>query len=113
MSHEWGRVAEAGKWQRVVPVWFMSVIVVAVASGIAVGLVRQTLVWTQPLQRFYLSAYARGDRIPGGFWPTGTALRFRRVLVHPGARWCNMTACPSLKRASVRVSRSPRALPAG
>lgn len=37
----------------------MSVIVIAVASGIAVWLVRQTFVWT-PLQRFYLSAYARG-----------------------------------------------------
>src|SRR5712691_3523900 len=37
----------------------MSVIVIAVASGIAVWLVRQTFVWT-PLQQFYLSAYARG-----------------------------------------------------
>ena len=46
MSHEWGRAAEAGKWQRPVPVWFMSVIVIAVASGIAVWLVRQTFVWT-------------------------------------------------------------------
>ena len=46
MSHEWGRAAEACKWQRAVPVRFMSVIVIAVASGIAVWLVRQTFVWT-------------------------------------------------------------------
>lgn len=59
MSYEWGRAPEAGKWQRTVPVWFMSMLVVAVASGIAVWLVRQTFVWT-PLQEFYLSAYARG-----------------------------------------------------
>src|SRR5712691_3396923 len=37
----------------------MSVIVIAVAAGVAVWLVRQTFVWT-PLQKFYLSAYARG-----------------------------------------------------
>ena len=59
MSHEWGRVVTAGRWQRAVPVWFMSGIVIAIVSGIAVWLVRQTLVWT-PLQQFYLSAYARG-----------------------------------------------------
>jgi type IV secretory pathway TraG/TraD family ATPase VirD4 len=40
------------------PVWFMSVIVLALASGIGVWWVRQTFVWT-PLQQFYLSAYAR------------------------------------------------------
>ena len=59
MSYAWGRAPEAGKWQRAVPVWFMSVMVIAVASGIAVWLVRQTFLWT-PLQQFYLSAYARG-----------------------------------------------------
>jgi hypothetical protein len=58
MSYEWGRAPEAGKWQRALPVWLMSVIVIAVASGIAVWLVRQTFVWT-PLQRFYLSGYTR------------------------------------------------------
>lgn len=59
MSYEWGRASEAGKWQRAVPLWFMSVVVIAVAGSIAVWLVRQTFVWT-PLQQFYLSAYARG-----------------------------------------------------
>ena len=58
MSYEWGRAPEAGKWQRALPVWLMSVIVIAVASGIAVWLVHQTFVWT-PLQRFYLSGYTR------------------------------------------------------
>lgn len=58
MNHEWGRAQEAGKWQRAVPVWFMSVILVALASGIGAWWVRQTFVWT-PLQQFYLSAYAR------------------------------------------------------
>jgi type IV secretory pathway TraG/TraD family ATPase VirD4 len=60
MSYEWGRAPEAGKWQRAAPVWFMSMLVLAMASGIAVWLVRQTIVWT-PLQRFYLSAYARSS----------------------------------------------------
>ena len=58
MSHQWGRVAGAGTWQRPRPVWLMSLILVAVASGIAVWYYRQAVVWT-PLQQFYLSAYAR------------------------------------------------------
>jgi transposase-like zinc-binding protein/putative transposase len=58
MRHEWGRAPEAGKWQRAVPVWFMAVLVIAVASGIAVWLARQTFVCT-PLQQFYLLAYAQ------------------------------------------------------
>jgi hypothetical protein len=36
----------------------MSLLVVAVASGVGLWLFRQTFVWT-PLQRFYLSAYTR------------------------------------------------------
>jgi type IV secretory pathway TraG/TraD family ATPase VirD4 len=58
MSHEWGRAAEAGKWQRAVPVWLMSVTLLALASGIGVWWVRQTFVCT-PLQQFYFSAYTR------------------------------------------------------
>ena len=34
-------------------------------------------------------------------------------MVQCGARWCKMLVCPSLKRASVRASLSPRASPAG
>ena len=58
MRYEWGRAPEAGRWQRSIPVWFMSLLVVAVASGVGLWLFRQTFVWT-PLQRFYLSAYTR------------------------------------------------------
>jgi hypothetical protein len=58
MSYEWGRAPEAGRWQRAVPVWLMSVMLMAVASGAGMWWVRQTFVWT-PLQRFYLSAYLR------------------------------------------------------
>jgi type IV secretory pathway TraG/TraD family ATPase VirD4 len=58
MNYEWGRAAEAGKWQRAVPVWFMSVILLAGANGVGVWWLRQTFVWT-PLQQSYLSAYAR------------------------------------------------------
>jgi len=41
-----------------VPVWFMSVILLALASGIGVWWARQTFAW-MPLQQFYLSAYTR------------------------------------------------------
>jgi hypothetical protein len=58
MNYEWGRAPEAGKWQRAVPVWFMSVVLLALASGVGVWWLRQRVVWT-PLQQFYLSAYAR------------------------------------------------------
>lgn len=58
MSHQWGRVSGAGTWQRPKPIWFMSVIVVAIATGVAIWYYRQHVVWT-PLQQFYLSAYAR------------------------------------------------------
>jgi hypothetical protein len=58
MRNEWGRAPEAGRWQRAVPVWFMSVVLMALASGTGMWWTRQTIVWT-PLQQFYLSAYAR------------------------------------------------------
>ena len=77
MNYEWGRAAEAGKWQRAVPVWFMSVILLAVASGVGVWWVRQTFVWT-PLQQFYLSAYARSALAASLAIPTG---RYRLLLM--------------------------------
>lgn len=58
MRYEWGRAPEAGRWQRAMPVWLMSLLVLALASGVGLWLFRQTFVWT-PLQRFYLSAYTR------------------------------------------------------
>jgi hypothetical protein len=58
MRYEWGRAPEAGRWQRAMPVWFMSLLLLALASGVGVWLFRHAFVWT-PLQQFYLSAYAR------------------------------------------------------
>jgi type IV secretion system coupling TraD/TrwB family protein len=58
MSYEWGRAPEAGKWQRAIPVWFVTVILLALASGVGVWWIRQTFVWTL-LQQFYLSPYTR------------------------------------------------------
>jgi type IV secretory pathway TraG/TraD family ATPase VirD4 len=77
MSYEWGRAAEAGKWQRVMPVWFTGVIVLALASGIGVWWVRQMFVWT-PLQQFYLSAYTRSAMASSLAIQTG---RYRLLLM--------------------------------
>ena len=77
MSYEWGRAAEAGKWQRAVPVWLMSVILLALASGVGVWWVRQTFVWT-PLQQFYLSAYTRSAMASSLAIQTG---RYRLLLM--------------------------------
>jgi type IV secretory pathway TraG/TraD family ATPase VirD4 len=77
VSYEWGRAPEAGRWQRAVPVWLMSVTVMAVASGAGVWWVRQTFVWT-PLQQFYLSAYARSALASSLAIPTG---RYRLLLM--------------------------------
>ena len=70
MNYEWGRAPEAGKWQRAIPVWFMSVTLLAFASGVGVWWVRQAFVWT-PLQQFYLSAYARSALASSLGIPTG------------------------------------------
>ena len=80
MNYEWGRAPAAGKWQRAVPVWFMSVILLAFTSGIGVWSLRQTLVWT-PLQQFYLSAYARSALASSLAIPTG---RYRLLLMENG-----------------------------
>jgi hypothetical protein len=58
MRHEWGRAPDAGRWQRAMPVWFMSITLLALVSGIGMWFLRQTFAWT-PLQQFYLSAYTR------------------------------------------------------
>lgn len=77
MSYEWGRAAGAGKWQRAVPVWFMSVSLLALASGIGAWWVHQTIVWT-PLQQFYLSAYTRSAMASSLSIQTG---RYRLLLM--------------------------------
>jgi hypothetical protein len=60
MKYEWGRAPEAGRWQRAMPVWFMSLLVLALASGVGLWLFRQTFVWT-PLQQV-LSVGVRTQR---------------------------------------------------
>src|SRR5919109_2058944 len=55
----------------------MSLVLVAVASGIAVWYYRQAVVWT-PLQQFYLSAYARSALASSLGIPTG---RYRVLAV--------------------------------
>ena len=77
MSYEWGRAPEAGRWQRAVPVWLMSVMLVAVASGGGMWWVRQTFFWT-PLQQFYLSAYVRSALASSLALRTG---RYRLLLM--------------------------------
>jgi hypothetical protein len=46
VNYEWGRAPEAGRWQRAVPVWLLSVMLMAIASGAGTWWVRQTFVWT-------------------------------------------------------------------
>src|SRR5437764_666695 len=77
MRYEWGRAPEAGRWQRAVPVWLMSVMLVAVASGGGMWWVRQTFFWT-PLQQFYLSAYVRSALASSLALRTG---RYRLLLM--------------------------------
>jgi hypothetical protein len=77
VNYEWGRAPEAGRWQRAVPVWLMSVMLVAVASGGGMWWVRQTLFWT-PLQQFYLSAYVRSALATSLALRTG---RYRLLLM--------------------------------
>jgi type IV secretory pathway TraG/TraD family ATPase VirD4 len=77
MSYEWGRAPEAGKWQRAIPVWFMSVVLIALVSGMGMWWVRQALAWT-PLQQFYLSAYVRSALASSLAIQTG---RYRLLLI--------------------------------
>jgi type IV secretory pathway TraG/TraD family ATPase VirD4 len=77
MSYEWGRAPEAGKWQRAIPVWFMSVVLIGLVSGMGMWWVRQALVWT-PLQQFYLSAYVRSALASSLAIQTG---RYRLLLI--------------------------------
>lgn len=77
MSYQWGRSPDAGRWQRAIPVWLLSMILIALASGVAVWWIRQSFIWT-PLQRFYLSAYTRSALASSLGIRTG---RYRVLLV--------------------------------
>lgn len=71
MSQEWGRVTTAGRWPRPKPVWTLSLLLFAVATGVATETYRYTTVWT-PLQRLYLSPYLRSAILEGLGFRSGT-----------------------------------------
>ncbi len=58
MSTHWGRTSDAGVWPRPKPIFTYALILIAVASGVAIGEYRYAHVWT-PLQRLDAPAYAR------------------------------------------------------
>lgn len=58
MSHRWGRIDAAGIWPNRKPVWTLGLLLIAVTTGLGVGVYRYQTTWT-PLQRVYLSAYLR------------------------------------------------------
>ena len=58
MTQQWGRDDAAGTWPRPKPVWTLTLLLAAVASGAAIGAYRYTTTWT-PLQRLFLSPYLR------------------------------------------------------
>lgn len=64
MSHQWGRPADAGSWPRPKYVWTISVLILAMMSGLAVTAYRYRTAW-MPLQRIYLSAYLRSHLAMG------------------------------------------------
>jgi Type IV secretion-system coupling protein DNA-binding domain len=71
MSDTWGRSDVAGTWPRSQKFWFLTLLVVAVACGGAMGIYQHERTWT-PLQRWYLSAYLRSA------FATGLALKSAR-----------------------------------
>ena len=58
MNQQWGRDDAAGMWPRPKPVWTLALLLVAIASGAAIGTYHYTTTWT-PLQRLFLSPYLR------------------------------------------------------
>ena len=67
MSQEWGRNQCAGEWPNPKPAWTMAALLLAVVSVAAICAYRYAHVLT-PLQRFYLTTYARsGLRTEIGF----------------------------------------------
>src|SRR5579864_5076561 len=58
MTTRWGRTSEAGVWPRPKPVWTLAALLLALASGVAIGQYRYARVWS-PLQQVDASAYLR------------------------------------------------------
>ena len=71
MSNAWGRSEVAGTWPRPKYFWFLSLLIVALASGVATGIYQHERTWT-PLQRWYLSAYLRSAIAAGLAFENGS-----------------------------------------
>jgi hypothetical protein len=84
MSQEWGRADGAGTWPRPKPVWTLALLLVAMASGAAVGAYRYTTAWT-PLQRLFLSPYLRSECASALAFKTGR-YRLLQVIDRKGSR---------------------------
>jgi hypothetical protein len=84
MSQEWGRADAAGTWPRPKPVWTLALLLVAIASGAAVGAYRYATAWT-PLQRLFISPYLRSECASALAFKTGR-YRLLQVIDHKGTR---------------------------
>jgi type IV secretory pathway TraG/TraD family ATPase VirD4 len=84
MSQEWGRADGAGTWPRPKPIWTLALLLMAIASGVAVGAYRYTTTWT-PLQRLFLSPYLRSEFASALAFKTGR-YRLLHVVDRKGSR---------------------------
>ena len=85
MIERWGRTDAAGRWLHPTPAWTITVVLVAVASAVAMAWYRYTARWT-PLQQVYLSAYVRSEVLSDlGFMTTGQ-YRLLQVVDQKGSR---------------------------
>lgn len=84
MNQQWGRADTAGTWPRPKPVWTLALLLVAIASGAAVGAYRYATIWT-PLQRLYFSPYLR-SQLASGLAFTNGRYRLLYVVTQKGRR---------------------------
>ncbi len=85
MSQEWGRALDAGVWPRPKPVWTLSLLLIAVLSGAAIGARDYIQEWT-PLQRMYFPSYIRSQCVTA-FGITRGTYRLWRVVGRTGERF--------------------------
>src|SRR5207248_1105147 len=74
----------AGTWPRPKPVWTLTLLLVAIASGAVIGAYRYSRVWT-PLQRLFLSSYLRSECASALALQTGR-YRLLHVIDRKGSR---------------------------
>jgi len=85
MTQQWGRSDAAGAWLNPKPTWTVATLAIALTSTVAIAVVRYAVVWT-PLQRTYLSSYARSAVMDAlGFTKTGR-YRLLQIVDHTGHR---------------------------